>query len=106
MTPPPLLMRPPDSDLEVRLDPLDPSLSAFPILTGRICNRSTAWAATDITVEFTFYGANSLLPTADHASTFVSNLSPDTCAPFVVTVATMYPWQTIKIGRVTFDWAR
>jgi hypothetical protein len=76
------------------------------MLTGQICNRSTGWTATNITLNFAFYAPESMLPTGDHGSSSAPDLAPQQCELFVTTLSTMYPWQTIGVDSATCTWRR
>jgi hypothetical protein len=102
----PTVPRPLDSDLDVSLDPVSTALTpGFPMVSGRACNRSLAWTATDVRIDFAFYGG-SLLPTNDHGSYSIARIAPDTCEPFLTSLSALYSWQTIKINSVSLTWGR
>jgi hypothetical protein len=106
LQPPASGVAPPDSELEVSLQPVSPSPPpSFPLLTGSICNRSSVWTATSVEIDFAFF-ADGLSPTNDHGSYSVASVPPDSCQPFLASLSALYPWQTItaSIGRV--NWRR
>jgi hypothetical protein len=104
--PAPDVAPPPDTYVQVSVDPINPSPPpSFGMITGRVCNQSTVWTASDVRLEFSFLDS-SLLPTPNRASASLNVVPPDTCAPFAATFSAMSTWQTVRLDRTSFSWHR
>jgi hypothetical protein len=100
------LAPPPDTYVQVNVDPVNGSAAAsFGMITGRVCNQSTIWTASDVRLSFAFVDS-SFLATPDRASASVFAVPPNTCAPFAASFSTAYAWQTVKLDSTSFSWRR
>jgi hypothetical protein len=96
--------RPPDTDVQVSVDPLSVQPSAsFGTISGRVCNQSTQWTAADVRLTFAFLD-NLSLPTADQATASVGSVPPDACEPFSTSFSSTFAWQSITLANTAFMW--
>jgi hypothetical protein len=97
---------PPDTYVQVSVDPINPPPSAsFGTITGRVCNQSTVWTATNVRLGFAFVDSSSL-STPDRATASVADILPDSCGPFAASFSAAFAWQSIKLDSTTFSWRR
>lgn len=97
---------PSDDQLRITLSQVDAALGErFPEVTGRVCNGSANWDATDVTVNFVFYDRNRV-ETVDSGSYRVGDVLAGQCASFDTTLTALNPWRTIGLRRTTWTWQR
>lgn len=94
---------PSDSDLVVTVLSIGGLSGSFPTVNGRVCNRAIGWKATGIRIEFAFY-YDSLLPTLDSGSHYVSEVGAGDCRSFTASLIALQRWTSIVVSRVSWTW--